>query len=75
MLTTDFSGSYDYEREEASDAAAYFLGLLDDMSDEEARAYVMRESSHWRHVLDPDGYMDFMDEWGKHVPAIYHFPT
>jgi hypothetical protein len=67
MLTTDFTGTYDYEAEEAKNAANY---ILDDL----ANGYIepgdlllrmLKELAHWREVL-PDTFDDF----NKHFRAF-----
>lgn len=60
MLTTDFTGTYDYEKEEAEYAAAY---LLEDLAcgytkPEYFELQILKELAHWRKCL-PDTFEDF----------------
>ena len=60
MLTTDFTGTYDYEKEEAEHAAA---GLLEDLAcgytkPEDFELRLLKERAHWRKCL-PDTFEDF----------------
>jgi hypothetical protein len=60
MLTTDFTGTYDYEKEEAEHAARY---ILDDFIDgeitlEELPERIMKERIHWKKCL-PETFDDF----------------
>ena len=60
MLTTDFTGTYDYEKEEAEHAANY---LLEDLAcgytkPEEFELKLLNERVHWRKCL-PDTFEDF----------------
>lgn len=60
MLTTDFTGTYDYEKEEAQHAASY---LLEDLSLayitlEEFPDKILKELTHWKKCI-PDTFDDF----------------
>lgn len=60
MLTSDFTGIYDYEKEEAEHAAA---GLLEDLAcgytnPEDFELRLLKERAHWRKYL-PDTFEDF----------------
>ena len=61
MLTTDFSGTYDYEREEAEHAAD---SILEDLAcgyitPDELPDRMNRELAHWNKCL-PDTFDDFL---------------
>lgn len=64
MITQDFSGVYDYEKEEAEFVAT---ALLEDLRSgyyrdkNEFDAAVKKELSHWEHVLSdlPGSFLDF----------------
>jgi hypothetical protein len=58
MITTDFSGTYDYEREEAENSAQELLGIKGDYSKEEFDALIMREVLHWKKCLDSEESFD-----------------
>lgn len=60
MLTTDFTGTYDYEKEEAEYAARY---ILDDFLDgtisfEEMEERIMKERVHWKKCI-PETFEEF----------------
>lgn len=60
MLTTDFTGTYDYEKEEAEHAAN---SLLDDLAlayctPEEFDFRITKEQIHWKKCL-PETFDDF----------------
>ncbi len=61
MLTTDFSGTYDYEREEAEHAAD---SILEDLAcgyitPDELPDRMNRELAHWKKCI-PDTFDDFL---------------
>lgn len=71
MITTDFSGTYDYEKEEAEAVAG---GLLEDLrggyytADQFANA-CQKEAAHWQRALggkDSESYKDF----ARHFNAV-----
>jgi hypothetical protein len=64
MLTTDFSGTYDYEREEAEHAAQCIFEDIQEecLSREELPARIERERVHWKRSLDAESF----NEWNKH---------
>lgn len=66
MLTTDFSGTYDYEKEEAQHAAQFLLDDIYDglLSHEELPAKIEKERQHWKKCL-PDTF----DDWDRHFTA------
>ena len=69
MLTTDFSGTYDYEREEARQSAQF---ILDDLvagyiTRDELPARMQRERDHWKRVLDTE---ESFNDWNKHFTAF-----
>ena len=66
-LTTDFSGTYDYEREEARDVADTICEDLRDGYFRDADEYhqrLIRERAHWAKVRD-FCMADFADEFNK----------
>ena len=67
MLTTDFTGTYDYEKEEAQYAAQYLLDLLNDadITPEELPEKINKELAHWKKCL-PDTF----DEFAQHFNAF-----
>jgi len=60
MLTTDFTGTYDYEKTEAAGAAEYILDNLSngDIEPGDLLLTMLKELAHWRTVL-PDTFEDF----------------
>ena len=60
MKNTDFSGSYDYELEEAQQAAEDILDDLEHgyLSSEELPARIERERIHWKKSL-PETWEEF----------------
>lgn len=64
MITTDFSGSYDYEKEEAE---AIAVPMFEDLQSgyytlEQFAAACQKEAAHWQRVLggkDSESYQDF----------------
>lgn len=69
MTTTDFAGSYDYERTEAKSEAESFLlrVFASEYTEQENRARANKLLAHWTKVLCAEGLKDFCDEWNKHV--------
>ena len=67
MLTTDFSGTYDYEREEAEHAAQYILDDLNDgyITPDEFQDRLAKERQHWKKCL-PDTF----DDWNNHFDRV-----
>lgn len=65
-LVTDFSGTYDYEREEARNEAEHFLAYADEYTDEENATRIKNLRDHWKHVLTAEGMADFVDEFNKY---------
>lgn len=62
-MTTDFTGTYNYEADEACEEFANLIADRGDYTDDELQARVERIAKHWRKVLDADGFSDFMLEW------------
>lgn len=60
MKTTDFSGTYDYEREEAAAEVASLAEYADEYTREELAARIARTRAHWARVLDGASRDDFM---------------
>jgi hypothetical protein len=65
-LTTDFTGTYDYEREEASHAVNYLRELLDDG---ESLDYVIeykdKDLSYWKNILESESYAEFVTHYNN----------
>ena len=70
MLTTDFTGTYDYEQEEAINAADYILGLLRDGEITPAKLpeMLLNERTHWKKCL-PDTFEDFDKHFNAAITA------
>ena len=67
MLTTDFSGTYDFEKTEAIIAADH---ICDDLHDgyndyEQHLEAITKTLVHWKKYLTPEGFDDF----SKHFHA------
>ena len=66
-LTTDFSGTYDYEREEAAEVADTICEDLRDGYYRNADDYhqrIIKERAHWAKIRDFN-MADFADEFNK----------
>lgn len=66
MLTSDFTGTYDYEKEEAEESARI---LLEDLADgyhtpEDFPNVIEKERKHWKKCL-PETF----DDWDRHFMA------
>jgi hypothetical protein len=74
MLTTDFTGTYDYEMTEARMSADYILEDLASgyMTQKELPARVERERNHWKHVLDT---AESFDDWNTHFTKFMRIGT
>lgn len=70
MLTTDFTGTYDYEKEEAEHAARYILDELNDayITPEELGARIHKELAHWKKCI-PDTFEDFERHFNAFIDA------
>lgn len=70
MLTTDFTGIYDYEQEEALHAANYILESLHDgeISPGTLPATILKEMQHWKKHL-PDTFEDFYKHFNARINA------
>jgi hypothetical protein len=75
MLTTDFTGTYDYEMEEAHHAAQYIVeefteGFIE--SSDELHHRINKERMHWKKCL-PETFEDFDKHFiaylRQHLPA------
>jgi hypothetical protein len=66
MLTTDLTGTYDYEMQEAIEAANYILESLYDgeISPGTLPAAILKERQHWKKYL-----ADSFDDFDKHFNA------
>lgn len=65
-LTTDFSGTYDYEREEAYMVAQTYIDRLegDEYTPDTYQQDLIRERAHWAKFNDFD-MASFADEFNK----------
>ena len=75
MLTTDFTGTYDYEMEEAHHAAQYIVEDYTDgyiESSDELHHRINKERMHWKKCL-PETFEDFDKHFiaylRQHLPA------
>jgi hypothetical protein len=75
MLTTDFTGTYDYEMEEAHHAAQYIIEDYTDgyiESSDELHRRINKERMHWKKCL-PETFEDFDKHFiaylRQHLPA------
>ena len=70
MLTTDCTGTYDYEKEEAIEAANYILESLHDgdISPGTLPEAILKERQHWRKYL-PDTFNDFDKHFNARINA------
>ena len=65
---TDFTGTYDYEREEARHVAS---GYREDMQEgyyrsvDEYHQALIKERAHWAKCLNDAGMKDFADEFNS----------
>ena len=64
-LTTDFSGTYDYEAGEANQEFDYLMEIEADYTIEEMQEKVERLQVHWLKVLGADGFRDFSAAWNQ----------
>jgi hypothetical protein len=70
MLTTDFTGTYDYEKTEATYAANHILESLydGDISPATLPAALLSERMHWKRHL-PDTFEDFDKHFNAQIVA------
>lgn len=70
MLTTDFTGTYDYEKTEATYAANHILESLydGDISPAMLPAALLSERMHWKRHL-PDTFEDFDNHFNARINA------
>jgi len=70
MLTTDFTGAYNYEKEEAVNAANYILESLYDgeITPATLPAALLSERTHWKKYL-PDTFEDFDTHFNSRIIA------
>ena len=63
MLTTDFTGTYDYEKEEAEHAARYILDSVydGDLTADDLPETLLKERTHWKKCI-PETFED----WDAH---------
>ena len=67
-MTTDCTGTYDYEREEAKHCAEGYCADIEDGYYRNADEYhqaIIKERAHWAKCLDDSGMADFADEFNK----------
>lgn len=69
---TDFTGTYDYEREEAKAVAESMLEswLEGYYTPDQYHQAVIKERAHWAKCLDEQGMKDFADEFNKRTADI-----
>jgi hypothetical protein len=79
MLTTDFTGTYDYEKTEAEAEAEHYLHLIAEASqDEQELSYLARSmgklSAHWGKILEtPEQFEEFCQHFNAKMPdARFH---
>lgn len=65
MLTTDFTGTYDYEKEEAAEAANYILGEYDSgfIYPHELPVRIEKELQHWSRILETNSFSEFKEHF------------
>ena len=70
MLTTDFTGTYDYEQDEALHAANYILESLHDgeITPGKLPAALLKERQHWKKHL-PNTFEDFDKHFNARINA------
>jgi hypothetical protein len=71
MLTTDCTGTYDYERDEATHEVDAFLRYASEYTGAENRARVLGIYAHWAAILTPEGLADFVAQWNSLAPLEY----
>ncbi len=64
-LTVDYSGTYDYEAEEANQEFDYLMECEADYTMEEMQAKVEKLQVYWLKVLGADGFKDFAIAWNQ----------
>jgi len=67
--TTDFSGTYDYEAEEANHEFDYLFDPENDYTEEELLDRVEKLQAHWLKVLGADSFKDFAAQWNARCNA------
>ena len=65
MLTSDFTGAYDYEREEAINSFEHFMLYRSEYTDKEQCEEVEKEQVYWQKILEPEGFEDFCRAWNE----------
>ena len=61
-MPSDFTGSCDYEKEEADNEYSEFIRYLDEYSDKENKERVEKLAIYWQKVL-PETFDDFKEHW------------
>lgn len=64
-LTTDFSGTYDYEASEANGEFDYLMEIEADYTKEEMQVKIEKLQIHWIKVLGSYGFLDFSLAWNQ----------
>ena len=72
MLTTDFTGTYDYEKAEADHAAAYILeGIAEgEYTADELPRLILKELAHWTGALGGAESASFQDFKRHFIAAL-----
>lgn len=72
MMTTDFSGTYDYEKAEADHAAVYILeGIAEgEYTLDELPKLITKELAHWAAALGGENSESFQD-FKRHFMAAF----
>lgn len=82
MLTSDFTGTYDYEKEEAEHEAEYIRECIDEAQGDEAEisrilARIVKLGAHWNRALGGgESFADFVRHFNAKMPsAQYHIKS
>ena len=82
MLTTDISGTYDYEREEAEHEAEYICEYIEEAQGDEGElarivARIEKTGAHWNRALGGgESFADFVRHFNAKMPsAQYHIKS
>lgn len=74
MITTDFSGTYDYEKAEAEAEAEHYLHLIAEAKQDQGELdYIARSmaklATHWSKVLEtPEQFEEFCQYFNAKMP-------
>ncbi len=75
MLTTDISGTYDYEKEEAFMVAGYYLELIEEANSDTTEIErivqkIVKEGVHWNKALGGgESFADFVRWFNAKMPS------